>query len=115
MSSLNSCTRKDSLPEIESLQRAICIAYKMTKIWCDRWHVAKDYQLSSDDEKFAFGMYMHSECIENYLKEHCGHLGLEYTWHKVGKPCSIAGEAFLDKIWDSNANNWRKEEKTNDE
>ena len=106
---MNSCIRKDSLPEIESLQRAICIAYKMTKIWCTRWHVAKDNR-HTKESAFAFDMYMHAECIENFLKEHCEHLGLDHKWHEVGKPCSIAGEEFLDKIWDSKTNNWRKGE-----
>ena len=112
-SAMNSCIREDSLPEIESLQRAICLAYKMTGIWCDRYHTAKSNRVRAGisyvtEEEFAFGMYMHAECIEDYLREHCEHLGLNHKFHEVGKPCSIAGEEFLDKIWDSKTNNWRE-------
>ena len=137
-SAMNSCIREDSLPEIESLQRAICLAHKMTGIWCDRYHTAKsnriragisysteeklafDMYMSTEavtiqeffsyatEEKFAFDMYMSTKAVEDYLRAHCEALGLEYKWHKVDKPCSIAGEEFLDSIWDSKTNNWRE-------
>jgi len=102
----HSCTREDSLPEIESLQRAICLADKLTGIWCTRWNVAKDNEYRTE-EKFAFDMYMLTEAVENYLREHCKHLGLDYKFH-AGKPHSIAGEEYLDKIWDSETDSWRK-------
>ena len=94
-----SCIREDSLPEIESLQRAMCIAHKLVGVWAEKWNVS--------GYDFAFDMYMQMERIGDYLKEHCDHIGLEYKYH-LSKPPSIAGEAYLDKIWNSDTNDWRK-------
>jgi len=100
---MNSCTREDSLPDIESLQRAICMADTLEKFWAKQWN---NHRGPND---FAFDMYMKAECVGIYLKEHCENLGLDYRGH-VDKPPSIAGEEFLDKIWDSEIGHWRKQE-----
>ena len=98
---MGTCIRKDSLPDIESLQRAICQTHKLVGIWAERWNMSKN--------DFDFKMYMNAEAIGNYLQEHCGHIGLDYESH-LGKPPSIAGEEYLDKIWDCKISHWRKGE-----
>ena len=43
----SNCMQGDALPGVESLQRAICMAYKLTGIWCDRWHTARSNRVGA--------------------------------------------------------------------
>ena len=100
-----SCIRKDSLPEIESLQRALCIVHKLGKLAHEQCPLLGSTARREGNP--AWDIYMLAECVGIYLKEYCGHMGLEYESH-LGKPSSIVGEEYLDKIWDGETNNWRK-------
>jgi len=97
---------QDSLPEIESLQRALCIAHKLMTTWAARWRGPEGCLLKGGDPD-ALEVYLAAEAIGSLLQEHCGQMGLDYKYH-LDKPPSIAGEAYLDKIWDSEANDWRQ-------
>ena len=79
--------------EIEHLQRALCVIDKAQRL------------VHSGSKMHHFLRTAFTELIE-----HSKHLKYPVMEH-AGKPASIAGEVYLDLMWDSEKKEWKRNER----